>query len=142
MIAAKPITFRLYPEGRYRYCLVSVWPDHRAMIKHVGHDKEGTGKRTQGMHTSTECWLLRGGKLHKTGMFGRINLHLGQLTIEYAAHEIAHAAVAWSRRVGIDPLSCTGQEVAEPEDNERFCYAMGSMVQQFTNQAYRRGVWK
>lgn len=111
------------------------------MVKHIGKDRAGLYKNTQGLHTSTELWSCLNGRWRKKGAFGRINLHRQKLTTEIACHEIAHAGIAWARRVGIEPLACDEGHMDEPEDNERFCYAMGRMMAQFSNHAYRLKLW-
>lgn len=139
----KPITFRLYPEGRYRYCLVKVWPNHRTMVPYLmglHPARRGEYRSTQGLHTSTERWKHAGDRLRKSGIFGELNLHRGRIDTEIASHEIAHAGIAWARRVRINPISPSGQQW-ESADNERFCYAMGRMMAQFSNHAHRLKLW-
>lgn len=54
------------------------------------------------------------------------------------AHECVHAALGWMDRIGIMSYGKTRTKV----DEERFCYAIGRMVQRIGNECMRRGLLK
>jgi len=144
-VTAQPVKFRLYPDGRYRYVLVRIWPDRESMqaqfraMHKVGERYDNAAA----LHSPLSRWRFRKGHpKRKDGIFAEIDCYQPGVDAEIASHEIGHATIEWARIIGIDPLALqTVKGKGEPEDNERFCYALGSMVLQFTRHAIRFGVW-
>jgi hypothetical protein len=128
-----PARIRVYPENRSLYARVNVWPDQQAMYRHRPLDRDHSGSCT-----GQEQWR-RSGK--KSGLFAEVNLHAHALDIETVAHEMTHAAWRWAKRVG------WSQENGDPDSHdcsnaeERFCYALGRMVRQFTDRARALGLY-
>jgi hypothetical protein len=146
------VRFRLYPEGRWFYFAVNVWPDKPTMDDHFEHIG-GVAYRASQRDAVANCqgadrYLVRPGRpLRKTGCCGEINFHRGRITTEIASHEIGHAALGWARRVGLpgiklSPKDWQGDEQRVTDDEERFCYALGRMVQQFADRAFRYKLWE
>jgi hypothetical protein len=51
------------------------------------------------------------------------------LSAEIVAHEATHAAIRWARYTGVD-ISEDVTSLVAPETEERFCYALGAVVEQ------------
>jgi len=148
MRTARPVKFRLYPENRSLFCPVHVWPDKAAMLAYFRRDR---GKRFAEAHADAAAVasgrevyrVLPGKPMRKTGEFCEINCHRGELTEEIVSHEVAHAALRWRSRVGLavgrDDDFGGHEDVSDAE--ERFCYALGRMVKQFTSNLRKHHVW-
>lgn len=137
----KPITFRLYPEGRYRYCLVQVWSSRVEMIALSNGASYGMSPKSHGAFT---CWHRDVRRKHpvdapgRRGCFGIVSLYRDNVALSTVSHEMTHSAIEWARRVGIDPMCKKGRYRQRGE--ERFCYAVDGMLHQFSRQARRRGL--
>lgn len=85
----------------------------------------------------------------KTGKFaGEVCLIAGTAKNEIIAHESAHVALAWARRIGFaDGIVTIEQErrkhapvmVHRESDEERFCYALGRIDKQIVQGLYDCG---
>lgn len=142
----KPLaTFRLYPAGRYFYALVNIWPTKKAMYAHRplqrDHDAACTGISSRTVYTD--------GTSRKNGFFAELNFYKGYIGIGAVSHELTHAAFNWAERVGLCLNTQTIKEsnnskgvLPEEHAEERFCYAIGDMVKQFTVKCYKLGLYK
>lgn len=155
MKQVKPIRFRIYPEKTLFYD-VRVWPDRKSMRRHLrslGYSKAGAESTEANCRSQMHLRWRPNGKLRANPRCGEINVNRERFNTEIAAHEITHAAIFWAERVGVMPVrsKADADSLAAPKgkpknisagpDNERFCYAMGRMIAQFTNHAYRLKVW-
>lgn len=143
------VTFRVYPENRSLYAIVNIWPTKKAMYAH-----RPLQRNHEAVCTGTTLYYMppkRSGKPNrKAGLFAELNFHRKFLGIGCVSHEFTHAAFSWANRVNLPiqeikemPLSSMKHGVL-PQDGpeERFCYALGEMVKQFTERAYKLGIYK
>jgi hypothetical protein len=148
----KPISFRLYPEGSFLYCEVNIWPTCKDMHKHLP-----LGRKTVASCGGRESYIVepkRRGKpqrLRKTGLFAEANFHKGEIGIEVVSHELTHAAFCFADRRKLPLDQCVNKDFKQDGRNnaldndgpeERFCYALGHMVRQFTQKCYDKGLYK
>lgn len=141
------ISFRLYPEGRFLYCHVNIWPTKKAMREYLP-----LGPRTMASCGGRECYDFRKGKKpRKRGLFAEANFYRGAIGIEVVSHELTHGAFAFAgrRKLRLDQALDKRFEhggrnntldLDGPE--ERFCYALGQMCRQFTNKCYELGLYR
>lgn len=144
MAKVEPIVFRLYPERKALYCRVHVWPTRAAMMAYLrstrGKKRARELEDCAAMCTGRDCFkVLPGGRMKRSGEFAEINCHRQNLDMEIVAHEVAHAVLAWKRRINLPDTPGDGCDVS-PEE-ERFCYGFGLMVNEFAWGLQRRGVW-
>jgi hypothetical protein len=138
-----PIRFRLYPERKTLYFEVRIWEDQEAM---KGGINRWVQKRTKTVNMLGLCVAdhfyrkSKDGTKRLSAQCGTIDLRRDQLHSDTVAHEIAHAAVQWARRMKIQPMDHPGAGF-EPKDNERFADAIGNMIGQFSNRAHKMGLW-
>lgn len=137
----KPIRFRLYPESKSLYFVVNVWPDHKTMVRYLASIGKRGHSDTIALASGYYRTKVRPGRPDRLSpICGEINCNRLEINAEIVSHEIAHLAITWAKRIKLDPMT-------EPKDgccsaeNERFCYALGLMVGQFTDHAYRLKVW-
>lgn len=144
-----PITFRLYPEPDSRlFCRVNVWQDKAEMLAYL---RQSRGSQFAAHH-SLAAALASGreiyrvypdGRTRKSPEFCEINCHRGRLDLEVVSHEIQHAAFRWASRVELDPVHSNRTKGPDCSDEEeRFCYAVGRMVNDFAKHLHRRKVWE
>lgn len=148
----KPISFRLYPEGSFLYCEVNIWPIRRDMHRHLP-----LGPKTVASCGGRESYTVepkRKGKpqrMRKTGLFAEANFYRDGIGVEVVSHEFTHAAFAFAdrRKLRLDQVMdrefkhkgrFNTLDLDGPE--ERFCYALGQMVRQFTQKCYDLGLYK
>jgi hypothetical protein len=145
---AKPITFRLYPEGTFLYAEINIWPNKKAMHAHArlpGHNYEACCGGRIAYQVPAK------GRMRKTGLFAEANFNRNRLGIEIVSHELTHAAFAFAERRKIRLEQATDKSFSEgarlavmehdgPE--ERFCYALGVMCRQFTQKCYELGLYE
>ena len=150
-MARKPIArFRIYPEKRSLYWLVQVWPTEAAMRRHFRTrgfaDLEGTVAQC----STYERYRVRAGRSRKKPFCGEINFHVQELSTRVIVHEATHAALGWAQRMGIavgrDQEPDESRAMANgnflcSDDEERFCYALDSMVGQINDRFHRDGLW-
>jgi hypothetical protein len=139
----KPISFRVYPDGRFFYCEVNIWPNKASLHKHgpPGRNYEACcgGRVMYIVPPKREKKPAR-----KTGLFAEANFHRRALGVEVVSHEFTHAAFALAERKRLDLNSAIGdhnwsddKEVLNQDGVEEiFCYAVGKMVRQFTQKLY------
>jgi hypothetical protein len=128
----KPVTFRLYPKDGYRakrsslYVRVNIWPTRTAFDTYARSLKyyhtERVGFIVTRDDAGNEC--------------AEVNLYVGYLKHKIVVHELCHAAVEWMRRmkVSLMAIEVSDHDTASPEE-ERLCYALGSLTQQFWDRA-------
>lgn len=142
---AKPVTFRLYPEGSWLYAEVNVWPTKKAMYEH-----KPLQRNHEASCTGTTIIRFTNGKQRKLGLFAELNFYRRYLGTACITHEITHAAFSWADRVKLplneisdSPLSGMSKGATLPQDGpeERFCYALGKMCKQFVDSAYKLGLY-
>lgn len=140
----KPLTsFRIYPDDRALYFKVHVWPSKAAMLTHLRSMELPASRDTVAQCSSYSIGKLRGGYWRTKPILGEINLHSKQLNAEVVSHECGHAALSWARRkkfkqFNLDDLP-TGRLVSRNE--ERFCYALGHMVNQIAIKLTKAKIW-
>jgi hypothetical protein len=147
----KPISFRLYPEGSFLYCEVNIWPTRKDMHRHLP-----LGKHTVASCGGRESYIVepkRRGKpqrMRKTGLFAEANFYEAEIGIEVVSHEFTHAAFAFADRRKLPLHQVMDKEFKHHGRNntldidgpeERFCYALGQMVRQFTQKCYDLGLY-
>lgn len=149
---AEPITFRLYPEGRFLYCEVNIWPTKKAMHQHLpltGNTVASCGGRTS--YIAEPKRKGRPQRLRKTGLFAEANFHRKQIGIEVVSHEMTHAAFAFADRRSLRLDQVLDKQYTKGGRNnvmdldgpeERFCYALGQMCRQFTQKCYDLGLYQ
>lgn len=97
---------------------------------------------TQAVCCEFKWYYCKPGKpRRRCGTFADLHFHMGDLAVDTWTHEISHAAIRWAKFVGCDPLDESRDQDGEEHHNERFCYAVGQMSQQFVRQLYRRKIW-
>jgi len=144
------LSFRIYPEGRFLYAEVNIWPTKKAMYEHKplsrDHEASCTGS------TLYRVAKKRRGKrqrIRKAGLFAELNFYRRYLGVGVVSHEVTHAAFSWADRVRL-PLSEISDDLPGsqtsgvlPRDGaeERFCYALGEMMRQCTQKLYDKGIY-
>lgn len=148
---SKPLlTFRIYPEGSYLYAEVNVWPTKKAMYGYKplnrNHEASCTGTT---LYRVSKKQRGRPQRTRKTGLFAELNFYRGYLGVGCVSHEMTHAAFSWADRVKLplseiseSPLSKTSGILPRDGAEERFCYALGEMVRQFTKTLYAKGIYR
>jgi hypothetical protein len=142
----KPVTIRVYPENRSLYYTCYVWPSREAMHRHMRSEGRRPRRPSIGLVTGAYCARHRRYRVYDDGsmrispQIGEVHFHRDQLDSETVTHEFTHAALGWAERVGCDPTG-EGSEDYWNDPEERFCYALGEMVGQFTTRAYALGVY-
>lgn len=144
MPSNKPIlSMRVYPEGRSLYYLVNVWPTKKAMQEHCRTVNGYVGRNYAALVNSFHVSMVGSNGRTRTGpIMGEINFNRKALGGEIVAHEMTHAALGWARRIKLNfdgILTQSGGACCANE--ERFCYALGSMARQFINRAYEIGIY-
>ena len=145
-------TFRVYPEGRFLYAEVNIWPNKTAMYRYnpLNRNHSASCKGTVVYNVPSK---KSGKPVRRDGIFAELNFHRNAIGVEVVAHEMTHATFCWAERVKL-PLEKitdeqnwkTGRKKAQalktdgPE--ERFCYALGIMTRQFTQKCYDLGFYK
>lgn len=142
-----PISFRIYPENKYLYAVVNVWPTKLEMYDHKpvdqGYDACCSGEEVFIASDHT-------GKLvRRNGQFAELNFCRGYLGVGVVSHEMTHATFCWAERVKLPfneikdhPLVKTSGILPQDGPEERFCYALGEMVRQFTRKCYDLKIYK
>lgn len=126
--------FRIYPTvGHSLFCEVIVWPTRKAFVDHLSRR---TGLTKKYVNSKGAVFLGIKGDGRK---FGEIHHVESGLDIEYATHEIAHAALFWANRVGMLIKHTHNLEASSSE--ERFAIAVGIMSNQFVRGCNRHGIW-
>jgi hypothetical protein len=147
----EPVTFRIYPDGKWFYAVVNIWPTKKAM-----QDYKQCGRGYTAICTGMEG--IRNGR--KTGQFCEINFHRGGIAIGVVSHEMGHAAFNWAgrRRISMSQVMDAnvhafqqiwqnpneGKHKVQPNHNseERVVWVLGEMVRRFCNKAYDLGLYK
>lgn len=146
----KPVLrFRVRPENRSLYAVVNVWASKGEMIAYFRcspkYDHRSRSERqklgeTGAMFSAYSLLRFRGGFQETMPIFGEFNFHTGLLNAEVVAHEAGHAALAFAKRVKLD-LDDEGDGRWVSRDEERFCYALGQMVNQISIRLTRAKLW-
>lgn len=142
----KPITFRVYPDGRWLYAEVNIWPTKKAM-----QDYKRCGRGYTAICTGMERINCRNGKSRKLGQFCEINFYRNAIGSGVVAHEMGHAAFDYAarRKIPIEQIQQGNlkdwdslwdgkpkRPIAAAGYEERLVYALGEMVRQFTQKCY------
>jgi hypothetical protein len=143
---AWPVKIRAYPEGGSLHVTCYVWPTKRAMRAHARRTHGPRGKFGAYCSTYRRVKVRADGTIRTSPQFGEVHFSIRQMGSETVTHEFTHAAWGWARRVGWKPEpegAMVGRfESGEDDVNEeRFCYALGAMVRQFIDRAYRLGLY-
>lgn len=118
-------TFKVYPEMKRLHFQVYVWNNRRDMRAYLKGGYPG-----KGLNKVLACvtWPDSGEK-SKNGCIGEIHFNRQDLSTEIVAHESTHAAIRWARYIGLNIVEDVTSLVA-PDTEERFCYALGAIVEQ------------
>lgn len=96
----------------------------------------------------TECYRRNRRTTPRLGEIVLLHRHLGAGTL---SHEVAHAAIAWAARVDLRvdratntprPRRSWGKSLGVTDAEERFCWALGYMVNRLAGQLWDRGLVK
>jgi len=145
----KPVTFRVYPEGRFLYAEVNIWPTKKAMQNHV----RLPGRNYDACCGGREAYLASAdGSTRRTGLFAEANFHRRKIGVEVVSHEFTHAAFSFAERRKLNLSSAISEhkwgkgrsrKILDRDGvEERFCYALGQMVRQFTQKCYDLGMYE
>jgi hypothetical protein len=136
----KPLfRMRVYPEGRALYFLVNVWPTKRAMLRHVSWCKPPF----EALCSPYTKVNYRNGKGRTSPECGQINFYKKRIGSAAVAHEFAHAALAWARRVRLPAAHLLGDNdgARTHPDEERFCHALDRMIGTFIDRGYKARIF-
>jgi hypothetical protein len=143
------LSFRVYPEDRFLYAVVNIWPTKKAMYAHKPLDRKHLASCTGQQRLVIPP---RGSKsrVRKRGEFAELNFFRGSLGVEVVSHEFTHAAFCWADRRKLNLALASNPDSSQSTNGtleinsveERFCYALGRMVNQFTSRLYDNGLYK
>lgn len=141
--AGQIATFKIYPEPKPSrlYYQVRVFASIRVMRRYLRHTQPSRtlGRRGVAMCSSFAVLRLSGNRMRRTPCCGEIVFPLRRLRAGVIAHECAHAALGWARRIGLlVHTEITGRMVS-PEE-ERFCSALGELNRQVAVEVWDRGL--
>lgn len=150
---AKLISFRIYPENRSLYAQVNIWPTKTAMYAHkpLGRNHEASCSGQQLIYVPPKSKDPKQ-RRRKIGLFAELNFYRARLGVEVISHEMTHAAFCWAERRRLNLANAIGEHnwqirkhdavLDQDGTEERFCYALGQMVRQFTQKCYDLGLYK
>jgi hypothetical protein len=126
------LRFRVYPEGRGLHLDVIIWPTLTSMRRHLvaSYPRRGMSKVL-----AVVLWPTDPADRPRRGHIAEMHFNRRYLASDIIAHEATHAALAWARRAGISISESDGTIDASP-DEERFCYALGSITLQISEKAF------
>lgn len=134
------IKFRIYPESRRGYYFdVKVFPTIEALRKYA--ERWGARHVEPNRFANTDAAVLPYTTTgHKT--LGEIVFHKASLGAAIVTHEATHAALKWvdAKRVNVDRVVRQGNTDIGIENEERFCDAVGSLVEQIGRHLYDLGL--
>lgn len=117
--------FKVYPEYKRLHFEVYVWNNRRDMRAYLKGGYPG-----KGLNKVLACVTWPdGGSKTRNGCIGEMHFNRQDLSAEIVAHEATHAAIRWARYTGVD-ISEDVTSLVAPETEERFCYALGAVVEQ------------
>lgn len=136
--------FRLYPEGRRLYFEVRIYATKRGMQRAIRQSDRWLGITSEWAQAEAVCRSFKHqrfvrGRWRTGPPCGVLFLHRGRLGAGIVAHEIAHAAVQYARRVrlsGRRVWRSVGGDEAQP--NERFARITGDLNAQFWQHYYQQ----
>lgn len=142
-----PVKIRVYPENRALYVTAYVWPTKRAMRDHGRRENGMRGRYQAYCQTFQKIRIYEDGRERTSPQIGHVHFALARMGTEIVTHEFTHAALGWARRVGWVPADDDGPRTNHSgggldRNEERFCHALGQMVQQFVTRAYELGLYK
>lgn len=151
-MSKKIIKFRVYPESVHGFYFdVEIHPTATSMrrtAKREGSDSSSffdADGATLGFQHYIWDEKRKTHVLRKT--LGMIVLHRGRLDAEVLAHESAHAAIRWMEAMRLnmgmrtDPFADRPMQ-DEMSNEERFCYALGRMTAQISDQCWKQGLYE
>ena len=113
-------------------------------------DEAETGMVVRIEHRATSV-SFNTGVPRKSGLFAELIFHRNSLGMEVVTHEFTHAAFCWAERRGLDlskilgkhnwKVHKRGKAMARDGVEERFCYALGQMANQFTKKCCDIGLY-
>lgn len=119
---------RCDPDGRYFYS-VEVHPNQKAMLRAM--HKLGAPKK-HSLDSRAACLRYELKKPHPAHeQIGTIFFNREDAGVEVVMHELAHAAVGWARKVGIQPVDAPKRVRYRDDPEERFVTCLQYMVRQF-----------
>lgn len=122
------LTFRVYPEDKFLYAVVNIWPTRKAMYAHKPLDRNHVASCTGQTRIVVPP---NGGRIRKRGEFAELNFYRGRLGVEVASHEFTHATFCWAERRNLnlnlvmhpDNSQTRGETLETDSVEEKFCYA-------------------
>ena len=141
---SKPLaSFRIYPDDRALYFKVYVWPSKAAMLAHLRSMNLSASRDTVAQCSSYSIAKIKGGHWRTKPILGEINFHAKQLNAEVVSHECGHAALSWARRKKFKKFNLEDLPIGPlvSRNEERFCYALGHMVNQIAIQLTKARLW-
>lgn len=145
---AKPfrkLKFKIYPDptNPHWFCRVEVLKSTKLITKeYYSRHKVKEEKREEiaGLFTQMFCLKCeKGKKAVRTGEFGRIQLGIDDLSVNYVVHECGHAAHEYCRRRHKNRYKNRGTGINVTDDEEVFCYALGCMSDQILARLFKQG---
>lgn len=140
--------FRLYPEARrglyVRVLVFATSAELRAACREWGDRR---WRRTAGMCAAYDRFRIYGRsdprKPRRLLEFATVFLSRDNLTMRIVSHELAHASVAWAKRVGLDfkKLVRTSAGVDASSEEERFVSVFGVLCSDFVERAHGFGLY-
>lgn len=143
------VQFRVYPDGRFLYAEVNIWPNKKSM-----YESGSIPKNYEARCGGRELYVIppKGkGRTRKAGLFAELHFHKRSLGIEVVSHEFTHAAFCWAERRQLNlneaiqgkEWKIGGDKETLDQDGveERFCYVLGRMCNQFTQKLYDLGLY-
>ena len=131
------VRFRVYPEaGSSLFAVVQVFEKKAVMLVTVNRMIAASGLRRSGRETAAVTLTLQRRHIvtnRLTPLFAEANFHRARFDESTIAHEAAHVAFAWADRIKLGDLSRRGGRMV-PNGEERFCYALGRIVEQMTER--------
>jgi len=126
------------------YFDVRIYDDRRKMLRALARNDHKLGVRVDWSATDAVCrsfqfQRFRGRRWRSLPILGVLFFNRQVLGAGIVAHEMAHAAVQWARRVGLSGHRVWNRRgTTEWVENERFAFAVGNLCAQFWTEYYRR----
>ena len=135
------IKFRVYPESkRGHYFDVAIYPTATSMRKAA--NKAGAVRKD--FHRIKAGAAVLGTRTPGTKSLGLILFHRQWLGMNVITHECGHAALRWmeAQRFSVEQRPANHKDGWASDNEERFCYALGSMAAQIGNECWNHKLYK
>jgi hypothetical protein len=131
--------FRIYPEDKHYYRVI-IFDSKESMLRYWYNYRKKSGQKKierdfEGICQSYEIRLYKKNKATEIikNEIGFILLWKGRIDVEVISHEMCHAVTYWCKKVG---FNLNTSRIISKND-ERYAYAVGSMVKQFWREYYK-----